>query len=49
MKPSLARSTISLLSLKDLAAFVVEDAHSYRSRRPRDIRRGDDSRRPSGT
>src|ERR1700722_2564899 len=40
---SLTLSTISLLSLKDLATFVVENAQSYRSRRPRDIRGGDDS------
>ena len=36
---------MSLLSLKDLAAFVVENAQSYGSMRPRNICGGDDSRR----
>ena len=40
--PSVALSAIGLLPLEDLAAFAVENAQSNRSRRPRDIRRGDD-------
>jgi len=37
-----SRTAIGLLSPKDLAAFVVENAQCDRSRRPRDIRGGDD-------
>jgi hypothetical protein len=41
-------SAIGLLSRKDFAAFAVQNAQSYRSRRPSEIRGGDDGCRRIG-